>query len=102
MRSMTSRFGFILCAIQELKDLNTIKIKDLKSSLEAHELMVIDRGAEIEGQQDLKEQVMQKYEGDRNFKKKGKDGFKNANPSWSNNARQENEDKVESSRRGGG
>lgn len=45
---------------------------------------------------------MPKCIGERNFKKKGKSGFKNANPYWSNNERQKNEDKTKSSRRGRG
>jgi len=40
MRTLSSRFDFIVVAIQESKDVKTLKIKELQSSLEAHELMV--------------------------------------------------------------
>jgi hypothetical protein len=44
MRSLTSKFDFIAVEIQEAQDVKTMKIEELQSSLEAHELMVIDRG----------------------------------------------------------
>lgn len=44
MRSLTSRFYFIVVAIQEFKDVKIIQIEELQRSLEAHKLIVMDRG----------------------------------------------------------
>jgi len=43
LRSLSEKFDFIVIAIQEAKDVKTMKIEELQSSLEAHELLVIDR-----------------------------------------------------------
>lgn len=43
--SLNSRFDLIVATIQESKDLKTLKIEELWSSLEARELRVIDREA---------------------------------------------------------
>lgn len=39
MRTLSPRFDFIVVDIQESKDVKTLKIQELKSSLEAYELM---------------------------------------------------------------
>lgn len=44
MRSLTSRFYFIMVDIHEPKYLNNVKIEEFHTSLEDHEHMVIDRG----------------------------------------------------------
>jgi len=43
MRSLTSKFHFTVVVIQESKDLKTLKIEELQSSLEAYEMLVIER-----------------------------------------------------------
>ena len=53
MRTLSSRFDFIVVAIQESKDVKTLKIEELQSSLEAHELMVSERTSERSIQQAL-------------------------------------------------
>ncbi|MCI30731.1 F-box protein [Trifolium medium] len=59
-------------AIQESKDVRTMRIEELQSSLEAHELLVIERGAERTMQQAL--QVHTKTDGkDKKKWKKGKE-----------------------------
>jgi len=45
MRSLTSKFDFIGVAIQEVRDVKTMKIEELQSSLETHEMLAIERGS---------------------------------------------------------
>lgn len=93
MRSLTSRFNFIVVAIQEYKNLKSMKIRDLQSSLEADELMVIIEGIERETQQELQAKVMQNDRVESNFKKKGKRGP--TSPNWYNAAKKRSEEMVE-------
>ena len=72
MRTLSSRFDFIVVAIQESKDVKTLKIEELQSSLEAHELMVSERNSERSIQQALQVQTIKKDENDRKNFKKGK------------------------------
>jgi len=44
MRSLSSKFDFIVVGIQEAKEVKTLKIEELQSSLEAHEMLAIERG----------------------------------------------------------
>ena len=53
MRTISSRSDFIVVAIHESKDVKTLKIEELQSSLEAHELMVSERSSERSIQQAL-------------------------------------------------
>ncbi|WVZ17444.1 hypothetical protein V8G54_010426 [Vigna mungo] len=43
MRSLPRRFNFIVVAIEESKDLEKLKIEELQSSLEAHEMKLCDK-----------------------------------------------------------
>jgi len=70
-----------------------MKIEELQSSLEAHELLVIDRGSERPVQQTLQAQTTKKEGNYKNFKKKGK-----GKTNWSNNGNSKAEDKTESSK----
>jgi len=79
MRTLSSRFDFIVVAIQESKDVKTMKIEELHSSLEAHELMVSKRSSERSLQQALKAQTRKKYGHDKKKFMKGKDNPKGGN-----------------------
>jgi len=81
MRTLASRFDFIVVAIQESKDVKTLKIEELQSSFEAHELMVSERNNERSIQQALQVQIMKKDDSDRKNFKKGKNNTKGGN--WS-------------------
>jgi len=53
LSSLIQNFDFIAVTIQEAKDVKSMKIEELQSSLEAHELLVIDWGLERSIQQAL-------------------------------------------------
>ena len=92
LRSLSQKFDFIVVAIQEAKDVKTMKVEELQSSLEAHELLVLDRSSERSVQQALQVQTTKKEGNFKNFKKeKGK-------TNWSNNGRS----KAEPSKRRSG
>jgi len=93
----TSRFDFIVVATQESKDMKTLKIEELQSSLEAHELMVSERSSERSIQQALQVQIIEKDGYDRKTFKKGKNNNKGGN--WSK-GKNKGSDKSESSKEG--
>ncbi|MCI18415.1 retrovirus-related Pol polyprotein from transposon TNT 1-94, partial [Trifolium medium] len=64
------------------------------NSLEAHELVVVDRDSERSNQQALQAQTNKKDGNSKNFKKKGK-----GKANWSNNGKSKADDKSESSKR---
>ncbi|XP_073221587.1 uncharacterized protein [Cicer arietinum] len=94
MRSLSPKFDFIVVVIQEAKDVKTMKIEELQNSLEAHELLVLDRSSERSVQQAFQVQISKKEGNQKDFKKKGK-----SKANWSNNGKNQIEDKAESSRR---
>lgn len=97
MRTISSRFDFIVVAIHESKDVKTLKIEELQSSLEAHELMVSERSNERSIQQALQVQTIKKDDYDRKNFKKGKKNSKGGN--WSK-GKNNGSDKGESSKEG--
>lgn len=46
LRSLSPRFDYIVCVIEESKNLEDLKIEELQGSLEAHEQMLNDRDTE--------------------------------------------------------
>ncbi|KAK2386041.1 putative mitochondrial protein [Trifolium repens] len=93
LRSLNPKFDFIVVAIQESHDISDMKIEALQSSLEAHELMVINRSSERTSQQALQAQSGSKES--KNHKNKGK-----GKSNWSKDSKIKTEDKTESSKGG--
>ncbi|KAK2439455.1 putative mitochondrial protein [Trifolium repens] len=93
LRSLNQKFDFIVVAIQESHDISDMKIEALQSSLEAHELMVINRSSERTTQQAMQAQSGGKD--GKNHKNKGK-----SKSNWSKDSKIKTEDKTESSKGG--
>ncbi|KAK2404675.1 putative mitochondrial protein [Trifolium repens] len=89
LRTLTSRFDHIVVTIEETKDLSEVKLEDLQSTLEAHEMK---HGEKDQGKED--EQALYAK-----FKK-----FQNNKKNWQKNKNGKDcvEDKPESSSGGGG
>lgn len=60
LRSLTPKFDYIVVAIEHSKDLDTMRIEELQSSLEAQELRLIERTSEREVEQALKASFVKK------------------------------------------
>ncbi|KAK2356374.1 hypothetical protein QL285_093712 [Trifolium repens] len=60
LRSFTPQFDYIVVAIEHSKDLSTMKVEELQSSLEAHELRMTERTPEREAEQALKASFVKK------------------------------------------
>ncbi|RDX90255.1 hypothetical protein CR513_27902, partial [Mucuna pruriens] len=63
LRTLPPEFDYVVAAIEELKDLDTVEVEELQHSLEAHEMRINKRKV-------LKEQAFQAWT---NYKGKGKD-----------------------------
>ncbi|MCH81381.1 F-box protein [Trifolium medium] len=96
LRSLTPSFDNVVIAIEYVKDTTTMKIEELQSALEAHEIKLQNRGSEKTSQQALQAQTNKKDDGNKNFKKKGKGKAK-----WLKNQNSKADDKAESSKGGG-
>ncbi|CAJ2645977.1 unnamed protein product [Trifolium pratense] len=96
LRSLTPNFDNVVIAIEYVKDTATMKIEELQSALEAHEIKVLSRGSEKKEQQALQAQTNKKEENGKNYKKKGKD-----KPKWLKDQSSKTDDKAESSKGGG-
>ena len=53
LRSLTPQFDYIVVSIEHFKDLETMRIEELQSSLEAQELRLSERTSEREAEQAL-------------------------------------------------
>ncbi|MCI36137.1 F-box protein, partial [Trifolium medium] len=69
LKSLNPKFDFIVVAIEEAKDITTMKIEELQCSLEAHEIMVVNKGSERSNQHALQAQTSKKDGNSKNFKK---------------------------------
>ncbi|KAK2405219.1 hypothetical protein QL285_054482 [Trifolium repens] len=94
LRSLNQKFDFIVVAIEETKDMSTMRIEDLQSSLEAHEIKLVNRSSERTTQQAMQAQSGGKD--GKNHKNKGK-----GRSNWSKDSKIKTEDKTESSTGGG-
>ncbi|PNX64851.1 hypothetical protein L195_g062315, partial [Trifolium pratense] len=73
-----------------------MKIEELQSALEVHEIKVLSRCSEKKEQQSLQAQTNKKEENGKNYKKKDKD-----KPKWLKDQSSKTDDKAESSKGGG-
>ncbi|XP_004513353.1 uncharacterized protein [Cicer arietinum] len=77
LRTLTQRYDHIVVAIEESKNLDTMKLEDLQSSLKAHELRVKERDEAHTQTHTMQAQINKKFnqDGVKNKKWKGKSGW---------------------------
>ncbi|XP_057435711.1 uncharacterized protein LOC130728298 [Lotus japonicus] len=87
LRTLTPRFDHIVVAMEESRNLETLKVEELQGSLEAHEQRLLERSTEKSADQALQAQTSKKnsYKGKSSYKGKGKSkDFSKGNGSRSN------------------
>ncbi|XP_050876675.1 uncharacterized protein LOC127080399 [Lathyrus oleraceus] len=101
MCMLTSHFDHIIIAIQESNNLETLKLEDLVSSLEAHEIGIFERKGVQDSIQALQAQSWKNNGGSNEFKVKI--AKTQGKKSWSNPHKNKFDDRAsESSKRGEG
>ncbi|CAJ2636336.1 unnamed protein product, partial [Trifolium pratense] len=93
LRTLTSKFDHIVVTIEETKDLSEVKIEDLQSTLEAHEMKHGERDHGKDDEQVLLAKFKKFQNNKKNWQKKKKEFKKD---------KDNDEDKPESSNGGGG
>ncbi|XP_050890645.1 uncharacterized protein LOC127096066 [Lathyrus oleraceus] len=104
LRSLTSRFDNIVVAIEESKDLTTLSKDELQSSLEAHEQMMDERGADkAKAEIDLQARFNEKNKRSKGkLTARGKSNFQNFGSNDSKNSKHSTSEKGESSSKDSG
>ncbi|WJX34776.1 hypothetical protein P8452_22853 [Trifolium repens] len=87
LRTLTEKFDHIVVAIEESKDLATMKIEELQASLEAHELRVKQRSSNKAVEQALQAKTQNK---------KGKDKWKKKKEDSENSTKNSKNQNVDS------
>ena len=83
LRTLTQKFDHIVVAVEESRDLESLKVEDLQSTLEAHEQRLIERNAEKPLEQALQAQAWKRGDFKKGkFSEKGK--FKKGREEWRN------------------
>jgi hypothetical protein len=67
LRSLTEKFNFVVCSIEESKDIDKLTVDELQASLLVHEQKVVEKRSE--------EQVLQVMNEPRNAQGRGKGIF---------------------------
>ena len=89
LRTLTEKFDHIVVAIEESKDLATMKIEELQASLEAHELRVKQRSSNKAVEQALQAKTQNK---------KGKDKWKKKKEDSENSTKNSKNQNVDSTK----